>query len=282
MVPVNNSGPDTTNRIISVYNGPISFTRFSPNSTLFGSSSYEVFQFNNSTGILSNKINLPNDSLVNYYTSYSFEFSPDSKKIYFGLYNGWVYNCLFQQFDLSVFNQTVVANSIYNFYDSYSYYSFSGVGHLQLGPNGKIYIARTGSYSDSLHIIHNPNGNGAACNFQFNALALGTPCNFSLPIYPDYYFNNIPLLTNTNDFNISNSNNVIIYPNPSNEWINLSHNFTDNYQYILVSQLGSVIGNYNGNQLNSKLNVINIPNGIYFLLVKGSSGSIAKKIIINH
>ena len=281
MIKITSSGADTTNRVISGYQG-IVFNRFSPDSKIFASE-YKVYQFNNSTGNLSNEIALPSDS-VGTFLPFSMEFSSNSKILYYGLiYTGAFYPNLFQQFDLSTYTQTAIASSIYNFYDSYPNTSYRGLGHLQLAANGKIYVARTGGFIDTLHVIHNPNASGAACNFEYNAIGLNNKaCNFSLPIFPDYYFNNIPLLTSTNEVNFSSDKNNLVFPNPCDDWLTINHKITDNYTYTLINQLGSVVNTYSGNQLQSKLNVIHLTNGIYYLNIKSINSSVTKKIIINH
>lgn len=282
MVPVLSSGPDTASRIISSFDGPLGFGRFSPDNTLFASTSYEVFQFNSINGALSNKINFPTDSFANY-TPFSCEFSPDSKKIYFPLYNGGIYNCLIQQFNLTIYTQTAITSSMYSFFDSQYYYTFRGVGHCQLGPNGKIYIARTGGFIDSLHIIHNPNGVGATCNFQFNGLSLnGKACNFSLPIFPDYCFNNIPLLTSADEKKYFNEIKISTYPNPCDKELHITHSILNTYNYAIYNQLGQLALKRIDNQQQTKINTSLLPNGLYWLTIQSSFGIQTKKIIINH
>jgi hypothetical protein len=57
--------------------------RFSPEATKFASE-YKVYQFNNTTGAISNEINLPTDS-IGTFLPFSMEFSPNSNLLYFGL-----------------------------------------------------------------------------------------------------------------------------------------------------------------------------------------------------
>jgi hypothetical protein len=281
IIPININGPDTTNRIISAFNGPLGFGKFSPDNTVFATTSYEAFQFNASSGTLSNKINFPTDSLTNY-TPFSLEFSPNSKMLYFPLIQGGGYRNVIQQFNLSVFTQTAVSASVYSFFDSSVPLCFCGIGHAQLAVNGKIYIARAGGFIDTLHVIHNPNAAGAACNFQYNAIGLNSrACNFSLPIFPDYYFNNIPLLTNINDLALLNSN-LLLYPNPCSEKLNLTHKITANYTYTILNQLGQTVHTSTNNQQLGKINISSLPNGLYYLTVQSSIGTSTKKIIINH
>lgn len=283
MIPVISSGPDTTNRVVSTYTGSLGFGRFSPANTLFASTSYEVFQFNSNTGAINNKINFPTDSFSNY-TPFSCEFSPDSKKIYFSLYQGSGSHNIIQQFDLSVYSATAVTSSLYSFFDMPASYCSCSIGHLQLSPSGKIYIAKPGGTypGDSIHIIHKPNSLGAACNYQYNALSLNSKaCNYSLPIFPDYYFNNIPTLTSFNE-NTLIWDDTKIYPNPCDVSLVVNHHIINKYEYTIINQMGQVMKKNISDQLSSKIDVSNLNAGLYYLIVNSSTSTITKKIIINH
>jgi hypothetical protein len=63
----------------------------------------------------------------------------------------------------------------------------SGVGAIQLGPDGKMYVVNWGdSY---LHVIHHPNAGGPAANFVRNGLFLGnTSGGLGLPNFIESYF----------------------------------------------------------------------------------------------
>lgn len=290
MIPVNSFGPDTNNRVISTYLGLTSFNfRFSPNGNKFVEfdvNNFHFYQFNKMNGQLSNQIILTNDTGSNGYTTYSCEFSSNSDKIYFAHIGGGLSGNVIQQFDLSIHTQSAISASAYSFWDvpfPLQTVCFCGLGNMQLATNGKIYIARTGGFIDTLHVIHNPNSSGAACNFQYNAIGLNNKaCNASLPIYPDYYFNNIPLLTNNDEIKNLQGASTSIFPNPCIDNVTIAHKVTDSYVYTLFNQLGAKIIQFKGNQLQTKLNVSSIENGIYFLNIQSSNTSISKKIIINH
>ena len=102
-----------------------------------------------------------------------------------------------------------------------------------------------------------------------------------MPVYPDYYFKNIPVLTNTNDLALLNSN-ILVYPNPCSEKLNLTHNITANYIYTIVNQLGQIVHASTNNHQRGKINISTLPNGLYYLNVQSSLGTSTKKIIINH
>jgi|JI10StandDraft_1071094.scaffolds.fasta_scaffold47407_3 hypothetical protein len=282
MIPITSSGPDTTNMVISPFDEETmgGSGRFSPNGQIFNRGVGEFYLFNNSTGQLSNKIRPQNDSIAigsNFFT-YGYEFSPDSRFLYACLVTGIGNNCI-QQIDLSIYDSAAISNSIYSWQIYFGPPVLQGLGHMQLGPDGKIYVSKTGGFTDSIHIIHQPNILGAGCNFEYNALSLERPCNFSMPIYPDYYFENI-ITSSNNLFQIDNLINV--YPNPANEYITINHRYTENNSYLLYDYKGQLVFAFNGNQLIQTINTGQIPNGIYFLQICSNSKTISKKIIINH
>src|SRR6218665_3933256 len=134
--------------------------KFSPNGRKVGAvigvttmaaatASFEVYDFDNSTGVLSNVQNLgPNKG-----GSYGCEFSPDGTKFY----ASFVINSELVQWDLCANNATTSILSQFN--GPQNYFSV-----LQLGPDGKIYVSR--SSNSYLGVINNPNAAGAACNYN--------------------------------------------------------------------------------------------------------------------
>lgn len=140
----------------------------------YGLDLMELFQFDNSTGMVSNAM-----SFTNYCDAYGIEFSPDGSKLYLSL----VFNPSIYQFDLSGATYDEIASSV-------TVAGISGSpGALQLGPDGKIYIVQ---YKSSwLDAISNPNGAGTLCSLTRNAVSIapatgeiGLP-NFTSNIFTD-------------------------------------------------------------------------------------------------
>lgn len=120
---------------------------------LYGNSRFELFDFNNATGILSNPLSFPN-----YTNAWGVEFSPDGSKLYL---TGWTTQYV-RQFDLTTYTQPAINASVINLGNvtgpGAPYYT----GYLQRAPDGKIYLA---VYLDPyLAVINNPNAAGVACN----------------------------------------------------------------------------------------------------------------------
>ncbi|GAB4147513.1 MAG: hypothetical protein Fur0041_21490 [Bacteroidia bacterium] len=126
----------------------------------------ELLDFNNSTGQLSNVMNLTLTlGLTGGY--YGAEFSPNNQLLY--LSSTWIVNYLYQV-DLTTMNTTQLAMQNGN-------YIFGG---MQLGPDGKIYIAR--NLTGFLDVIASPNTTGAGCNYQSQGFSLGSAfSNMGMP-----------------------------------------------------------------------------------------------------
>jgi gliding motility-associated-like protein len=157
--------------------------KFSPDGSklcqTFGSKSmFQLSQFNNNTGVVANSIEMiyPDSSQGNYLMV---EFSPNSKLLYVGftgvdleLYYYYYYVKLFQ-YDLTAYNLSTITSSESLLFQDRQYYGgklLGTMGQMQIGPDGKIYIARTQSlYLDA---IENPDTKGIGCNYKSDAVYL--------------------------------------------------------------------------------------------------------------
>ncbi len=133
----------------------------------------ELFDFDNSTGIVSNPLHLPNDPSHNY--PYGLEFSPDGSKLYISNSDFYEADNIFQ-YDLSSNNppeilasRTIIGNTLA---------PINGNGSLQLARNGRIYIARTAN--TFLSEIPFPNLAGPACGLVREAVG-NVFQNYGLP-----------------------------------------------------------------------------------------------------
>ncbi len=149
------------------------------------SSGIEITDFDNLTGAVSNTISL---GTLNYSGvtggNYGISFSPNGKVLYASSITNWA----LVQWDLTAAN--IPATQLYLgdiAGGGASRPSYRG-GALQLGPDGKIYIAHV--QTAFLGVINNPNVIGAGCNFQNNAIDLnGKKCILGLPPFIQSYFN---------------------------------------------------------------------------------------------
>lgn len=129
----------------------------------YGNSYFELFDFDNNTGILSNPI-----LISNYPAAWGIEFSPDASKLYL---TGWYQQDYLYQFDLSNYTQTAISGSAQLIGSIAGPDANYKTGYMQLAPDGKIYIA---VYTDPyLAVINNPNALGAACTMVDDGFYLG-------------------------------------------------------------------------------------------------------------
>ena len=144
---------------------------YTPVSTTF------VMDFNASTGVLSN---LKQDASSG--SMYGLEFSGDGKKLYAAKYNsGDIF-----QYDAYAANQTAFNASRRTITAT----GVSGVKAMQIGPDLKIYVAKSGN---RLAVIRNPNATGTACNLVDSGPTIsgGTPTarvTLGLPTFVQSFF----------------------------------------------------------------------------------------------
>ena len=125
----------------------------------------ELYDFDRTTGKISNPIHI-SSSLDK---SYGVEFSPDGNYLYRTVGNNKIIQHKVNE--NSVSSGIIISEGTQDLF-----------GHLQLGPDNKIYFSRY-SY-DQVGVIHNPNEEGLACNLAFdgpdmnyNECYLGLPTN---------------------------------------------------------------------------------------------------------
>jgi len=139
-----------------------------------------LFDFDNTTGVVSNPFLLPMQSGRE--GAYGVEFSPDSSKLYINSVISSSGNAILYQYDLSDNNQryTIGVHPDYR-------------TALQLGVDSKIYQAHTISYGTGTHklsVINNPNEVGTACNYSHASVNLPSTmmCHEGLPPFIQSYF----------------------------------------------------------------------------------------------
>lgn len=151
--------------------------KFSPSGKRLASSSfsvsYELCDFNSSTGNVSNAISIGNVGTA----AIGLEFSPDETKLYGNRSN----NCIWQ-WDLCAGSATAITASQY----SVAVNGSMKVG-MQLASDGKIYVTRYGQ--QALAAINNPNASGSSCNFvEVGQSIAPNICGMSLPNFVSSYF----------------------------------------------------------------------------------------------
>lgn len=149
---------------------------------VFRQSLFEVFDFDPSTGIVSNPITMVNS---NYYEAYGVEFSPDGRYLY-GVTLAAPAKLI--QWDLLAGNAAAIEASNVFLQTTATRYQ---MGAIQAGPDGKLYVARrnVGLGVPFVGVINNPNTAGLGANYVHNGLALTTGLsNLGLPTFVSTIF----------------------------------------------------------------------------------------------
>ena len=207
-----------------------------------------LFDFNKTTGILSNYIELVTDSQ-------GLCFSPNCRYLYtsYPADNIW-------QFDLMASNIPASKTSV----ATPSSYAMQ----MQLAPNGKIYVTRNNL--NSLAVISSPDNPAATAGYQDNALSLGAGiCKSGLPNIQNYWyqtcgFNSVDGITE------QNKNSFSIHPNPANEIITIKSKNQLSYSSISIYDLSGkmVLELFTETE---QIDISNLDNGIYFLELKNEN-----------
>lgn len=158
--------------------------------TGYGRSAFELFDFDNCTGEISNPITLTHSEFDN---PYGVEFSPNGKLLYLaGAQNSPIH---LYQVNISLSNEQDILNSITFIAKGIQYY-----GAIQNAPDGKIYIAQ--ETSEYLSVIENPNVVGINCNYVHDGFYLGgRKSAFGLPNLIPSLFVEKPQIELSSDLN---------------------------------------------------------------------------------
>lgn len=228
---VNLTPVTTSTGIIDV--GAIGQMQFSPDGkkcafgTYGGTHNCGIFDFDAATGVISNPIDIPVTNQV-----YGLSFSPNSRFLYRG-HNP--FGSAIYQYDCNAGNAAAVIASEVLVGSGFS----NDEGHLQIGPDKKVYLARDGL--SNLGVIEYPDSPGVACGFNAVGPSLGGKfCGLGLPNFQAAYFNNNALIENfclgdTTTFVVSDS--VILaaaawdFGDPASGPLNVSYNYNTTHYY---------------------------------------------------
>ncbi len=191
-------------KINGTYSTSLGYMKFSPDGRKLAYVNYTldssvIADFNSGTGRVSNVWTFHNDK------AYGLEFSAQSKYLYISEFN----TKKIYQYSAKSTTKSQFLNSKYTLDSNFS----NDLGALQLGPNGKIYIAV--SNSNYLQSIEAPDSLGALSRLKRNAVYLGGKnCILGLPNFNTSIFNKKIIsvkhncLNDTTTFTLSNTNDL--------------------------------------------------------------------------
>ncbi|HZV71284.1 MAG TPA: hypothetical protein VFG10_17135 [Saprospiraceae bacterium] len=158
----------------------------------------EMFDFNASTGVISNPVDLTThwneDRAI-----YGIEFSPNDQMLYL---SGTFFTCYLYQLDLN----SGVLTTLNSIAGNYHY------GALQMGTDMKIYMVR--NLSQFVDVIHQPDIAGTGCQYEEHSIDLlpGTLGQLGLPNFAPYSFFHDTLSSRSlgNDTTICDGNSILL------------------------------------------------------------------------
>jgi WD40 repeat protein len=248
---------------------------FSPDGTKFAKYDFMdqlmLFDFDRNTGLLSDykqlEIDTPSFSVC------GLAFSPNSKRLYLSNYERlW-------QLDLEA-PDLLASKTLIGEWDGFVYEFFNLLfpvyfQQMRLGPDCRIYMTSNGPVA-YMHIIHNPDELGTACNFEQRGLPLPCSVNYSIPNFPHYRLGTGQPVCDSSIVYVSSGyvpppaeEEVRVWPNPASREVKVELNETVSTQpskFSLFDGTGRLVGNWelSAGSHEATLSLSNLPDGMYF------------------
>mgnify|MGYP000692907974 CR=1 FL=1 len=266
----------------SAANGAVGQMKFSPNgdrivSTISNTPNpgIELFDFDNQTGAITQPIFFNPDTLEGFpMPFYGLSFSPDGEK----LYASPVYWERIYQVDLSqsassqeLVNSSVLLNNVWN--------SPFGVHQIQLGPDGKIYVASRGK--PYLAVVNFPNQIGLACDFDPQGVdLLGNVSGWGLPAFVDNFDYSATGVCDTGVGieAFADKGELKVYPNPTTSQLNI--NLSPNQRATAIGMFDLLGREVLHQPFATQVDVSQLPAGNYILEVQTAEGVLRKRVVV--
>lgn len=264
------------------------YMKFSPNgknivSIIYPTALVELFYFNDSIGLISNSLILSNGGNM---LAYGASFSPDNAKLYISFpfdlqvtTGGKLY-----QFNLLAGSPSDIISSKTLIYSSTNYHFLS----QQIGNEGKIYLSEAYFQTNDggiLGIINNPNKLGLSCNFvQFGISLAGKRGRWGLSNFIESYFNCDTCKIDTSGVGVSeqlsNSNNIFIFPNPVIDELYIQS--LDEFLSISIKNIQGI--SFHKDEFlypkkNLQIDVSHLSNGLYMIYLKTKYLTYTRKLV---
>lgn len=238
----------------------------------------DLFDFNNSTGVVSNFCHMVIDSVLNK-RIYGVEFSPDGLKLYATLAGGFADRRIYQ-FNLSAGGgncDSIWASKFLLFKTSYG----AGIAMgTQLAPDGKIYMI---SPNNDLSCVNSPNLMGFSTNYDTSAIVGSGIAKHEFPNFiAGYKYHNAlgcSELIGIDEQELGAG--ITLFPNPSTGSFTIQTNTATKITGIEVfNVIGEIIYTTSPSSNSIKVHISKEPEGVYFVQLKTAVGVVAKKIVV--
>jgi hypothetical protein len=204
---------------------------FSPDGTKYIKydikSDIQIFDFDRCTGNLSNYIQIPIQDLSDTVFAAGIAISPNSRFLYASSTN-FIYQFDLESSDIEA--SKIIVAEYDGFLDEYGQLTYFYMP--ELAPDGKIYITCPGT-KPILHVIHNPNEQGTACNVEQHGIVLNNIISNGLPHFPNFRLG--PIVEIQPNFNTTISNDTVQFVNNTVGGTDFHWDFGDNTTSVAVS-----------------------------------------------
>ena len=204
---------------------------FSPDGTKYVKydikSDIQIFDFDRCTGTLSNYIQIPIQDLSDTVFAAGIAISPNSRFLYASS-TDFIYQFDLESSDIAA--SKIIVAEYDGFIDSFGQTTYFYMA--ELAPDGKIYISSNGG-KQILHIIHNPNEQGIACNIEQHGIIFNNYMSGGLPHFPNFRLG--PILEIQPNFTTIINNDTVQFFNNTIGGTDFHWDFGDNVTSIAAS-----------------------------------------------
>lgn len=225
---------------------------------IYDNGAVDICKFNNLSGVISDPI-----TITGYSNAIGLEFSPDGSK----LYETGLLATDIVQFNLSTYTQTAVSNSATTVGIIPATWATYRGGYLMLGPDDKIYVAQT--FNNKVGRINSPNTTGNSCNYDGNAINLGT-ATIDAGLVDKIAVTKVNCATqiiNGITIHTDTENRIKIFPNPTTGMLNIVYDSNKNFDLIIYDVLGREIIHRKNEQQQALINLSAFIKGTYLIKI---------------
>jgi hypothetical protein len=213
----------------------------------------QVFDFNNATGAISNPRSTGR-------SAWGRSFSPSGRYLYISgaLGQGNIYQYDLQAADLAASEVLIAGGNLF-------------AGPMQLGPDGKIYVAVYGH--SAVSVLNAPESAGLSCNFVLDQVDLSNQCQLGLPNYIDSYY--LELTSGVEEQNLF----VGLSPNPAKE--NVTITASAKLDAISITTVdGKLLQTIVPSDISTTIDVSALRSGTYFITGTAQGVKSVKELVI--
>ncbi len=256
---------------------------FSPDGTKYArylpQSDLRIFDFDRCTGEFTNPLHIPIQDIADSLWSTSVAFSASGKYLYLGS-NDFVYQLDMEVDDIAASRTTVAV------YDGFTSSGLSTrFGQMELGPDGKIYMACPAGRR-VLHVIEYPDSAGVACQVnQHKFFIEDAAFSGSLPNFPNFRLGPVdPPCELVSTVDVLPLVSFEVYPNPADEEVFVEmENLRDDWSFQLYNAQGQLMQSGKIRDRITAISTLSYPTGLYVMQLRSEEGDAASRnIIISH